>query len=252
MVIEGLKSRLCRDFIVDVDEVAGRPVAITTLDYPNGDSINLYFDRRDEQYVVSDEGATVDFLRDQHIKLTDERRDTIDAMCEPHQVILEWPRIVLPFDPADVGPACLTLAQVASQIAAIHYHSNDNLRSPLPLTVNRILRERVEPVRGVERRWVAKRYDPKEAYPVDFRVNGVGKPRHIFSVTSARKAVLVSAVVHFLRSHGIDVPTMTIVDTEAKLSRPDVNRLQLASTELRFGIEKYHQDLADFALSGMK
>jgi hypothetical protein len=253
MIIDRLRKRLCRDLLADVGEVDGRSVAVTTFTYPNGDSINLYFGKRGDDLVVSDEGATIDFLRSQDITLTEERRDCIAAMCEPFAATVEGPRLVRNFQMEGLGAACVGLAQAATQVASLFYQAKPNLRSPLPVTVHRILRERVARTRGIEEDWVARRFDHEAAYPVDYRANGVGEPRHVFTVTSPKKAVLVSAVVHFLRSHRIDVPTMTIVDPEADLDRPDINRLQLASTELKWASDKkMEQDLVKFALSGMK
>jgi hypothetical protein len=144
----------------------------------------------------------------------------------------------------------MELCEAITRVSSIYYHAGAQLRSPLPVIVGALLRERVEPIRGVERRWVDRRHDPKGAFPVDFHVNSIGEPRNIFSVSSAGKAVMVSAVVNFLRAHGHRWPTMTVIDKEAGLGPKDVNRLELASTELRFGIEDHEDDVVQFALNG--
>jgi hypothetical protein len=247
MLIEKIQSQLCADLLTDIDVAEGLAVAITSFMYPNGDSVNLYFEDHDGEFVVTDEGATVDFLRSQHIEMTSERKQLIRVMCGV-DVEFQSPRLVKRFDPAIAGPACMAFCETVTRVASIFYHSSGLSRSPLPMVVDDLLRKRVSQVRHIDRGWTYKRFDTKGSFPVDFRVNGLGPPRNIFSVTSASKSLLVTAVVHFLRSHGLDVPTMTIVDPDANLSPRYIDRLQLASTEIRFGVEKHHADIVAFAL----
>jgi hypothetical protein len=247
MLIEKIQSQLCHDLLTQVDVAEGLAVAITSFMYPNGDSVNLYFEDHGDEFVVTDEGATVDFLRSQHVDMTFERKQLIRVMCGT-DVEFQSPRLVKRFDPVVAGPACMEFCETVTKVASIFYHSAGLSRSPLPMVVDDLLRKRVAPVRHIDRGWTYKQFDRKGSFPVDFRVNGLGPPRNIFSVTSASKSLLVTAVVHFLRSHGLDVPTMTIVDPDAKLSPRYIDRLQLASTEIKFGVEKHHADIVSFAL----
>lgn len=249
MLIEELKSRICRDLVFEINQSDELTYAITSFSYPDGDSVNLYFRDLGGEMEVSDEGTTIRFFRQQQVDLTLDRHAIIKSMCRAHDVEFQHPRLVKRFDISDAGVACLAFCEAVTSVSAIYYHSPAAKRSPLPVELGELLRKRVEPIRRVEHHWTSRRYDPKGSFPVEFHVNGMGPPRNIFSVTSHGKAVLVSAVVHFLKSHGIDSPTMSIVDPEAKLGPRDIDRLQLASTEIRFGIDKHHQDVVEFALA---
>ena len=249
MLIEGLKKKLCRDLLVETDQTDVDTVAITSFSYPNGDSVNLYFSGFGDTLAVSDEGATVDFLHAHNIELPADRRDTIKTMCRPYEVEFATPVLRRFFQMPEIGPASMALCEAITRVAAISYQAVPQLRSSLPLAVDTLLRKRVMPRRGVERQWIAKRQDPKGSFPVDFRVNGLGEPRHIFSVTSSSKSILAVAVVNFLRSHRINVPTLAIVDLEAGLGPRDTNRLQLTVSDLSYGIEGNEEKIVRFALA---
>lgn len=248
MLMQTIKSRLCSDFVVEIDESEGQSAAITSFSYPDGDSVTLYFQDVDGMIAVSDEGATVSFLKNQQVELTPERREQIKVMCLQHGVSFQESRLVKQFPPEDAGSACLSFCEAVTRVSSIHYHSSSQFRSPLPIAVSKLLHVKVEPVREVTRKWTDPQFDRKGSFPVDFHVNGIGEPRNIFYVTSAGKGLMVSAVVHFLRSHLIDVPTMTIVESDIPLGNRAIDRLQLASTEIRFGLEKHEDDVVKFAL----
>jgi hypothetical protein len=251
MIIHGLKKKLCRDLLIDAAATDIGSVAITTFTYPNGDSVNLYFGNMGgDSLSVSDEGATVKFLKEQGIELPVERRNTIQTMCRQFDVEFVTPVIRRQFEMADLGAACIALCEAITAVAAIFYHVETPVRSSLPVAVDTILRKKVEPKRGVERQWIDKRHDPEGSFPVDFRMNGIGSPRNIFPVTSTSKALMVVAVANFLRSHSIKGKSMAIVDKDAGLGPRDVNRLQLTADEIVHGIDESR--IVQFALSSGK
>lgn len=249
MVIDGLTKKLCRDLLVEVDRTATGSVAVTSCTYPNGDSVNLYFSNHGDSLVVSDEGATVSFLKNQRIELPQERRELIKSMCQSHDVEFITPVLRKRFSLPDIGMACMALCEAITSVAAIHYHVETPTRSLLPVAVDKLLRVRVEPKRAIERLWTSRRHDPKGSFPVDFHVNGLGEPRNIFAVTSPSKSIMVVAVVNFLHSHRISAPTLVVVDKDAKLGHRDLNRLQLTANELAFGLEGQEDRVVKFALA---
>jgi hypothetical protein len=248
MVIDRLKKRLCKDLLVEEDSTDFGSVAITSFSYPNGDSINLYFSDLGDSLAVSDEGATVSFLKNQGVEFPPERRQTIKTMCNPYDVEFVTPALRKHFQLSDIGAACMALCEAIINVSSIYYHTASPVRSPLPVAVDRLLRKRVDPKRGVERHWTDRRHDPKGSFPVDFHMNGVGEPRDIFSVTSPSKSIMVVAVVNFLRSHRTKVPTLAIVDKEANLGDRDLNRLQVTADEILFGLDGHEEKIVKFAL----
>src|SRR5271170_5516366 len=109
MFIEALKRKLCRDLLVRVEATDFGSVAITSFSYPNGDSVNLYFSDAGESVSVSDEGATVDYLRSRNIELPPERREVIKNMCRAHDVEFVTPTLRRFFKPPEIGVACMSL-----------------------------------------------------------------------------------------------------------------------------------------------
>jgi hypothetical protein len=141
MLIDGLKKRLCRDLLVDTDSTPSGSVAITAFSYPNGDSVNLYFSADEDQVVVSDEGATADYLFNRGIEMTAERRDIVKTMCRPHDVEFVSPMLRRYCGLTDLGPSCLALCEAITCVASISYQVISPLRSSLPVAVDKLLVE---------------------------------------------------------------------------------------------------------------
>lgn len=253
MVIPGLKKKLCRDLLAEENVTELGTVAITTFSYPNGDSVNLHFSALGgDSLAVSDEGATLAFLRNQAIELTPARRNNIKTMCRPYDVEFVTPILRREFQMPEIGIACMALCEAITAVASIFYHVETALKSSLPVAIDQILRKKVQPNRGVERQWIDKRHDPQGSFPVDFRMNGVGDPRNIFPVTSTSKSLMVVAVGNFLRRYHARGKSLAIVDKEADLGARDMNRLQLTTDEIIIGLEGQESRIVDFALGGVK
>src|SRR4051794_40494034 len=107
MLIDSVKDRLCRDLLAEVGHAEDQGFAITSFTYPNGDSVNLYFDDLGDELAVSDEGTTLRFLRQQNIEITADRHEIIRSVCKTHEVEYQTPRLVKRCDIASVGAACL-------------------------------------------------------------------------------------------------------------------------------------------------
>src|SRR5690348_9600608 len=122
MIIDRLKSRLCKDLLVESHIHDGRSIAITSMWYPNGDSVNLYFGQSADKQFVTDEGTTLDFLEREEIEISEERKHLIRAMCRTHDVAFNTPRLVRYFDLNELGPACIDLCQAIMRVSSIHYH----------------------------------------------------------------------------------------------------------------------------------
>jgi hypothetical protein len=118
------------------------------------------------------------------------------------------------------------------------------------MQIESILNLRLRQGRQILRHWTDQQFDRKSSFPVDYRLNGLGEARHLFHVLTSEKATLISAIAGFLRTHNIYVPTMSIVDPDAKLGEHHLDRLQLASTEIKFGVQNYEDDIAAFVNSG--
>jgi hypothetical protein len=249
MLIEGLKKKLCRDLLLETECTEFGSVAVTSFSYPNGDSVNLHFSDLGDTLAVSDEGATIAFLKSQGIELQQDRRQTIKSICDPHEVEFVTPDLRRQFKMPDIGAACMGLCEAITAVASIFYHAVSPMRSSLPVAVDRLLRVRVESKRGVERDWTDRKHDPNGSFPVDFHLNGIGKPRDIFSVTSPSKSIMVVAVVNFLRSHRMKAPTLAIIDKSAGLGKTDLDRLSKTTDELIFGLHGHEEKVTKFALA---
>src|SRR4051812_14439513 len=88
ILVKKLKSRLCSDLVVDISDDGAMPCVVTSLFYPNGDSVNLYFREVGRNVVVSDEGTTFDTLNHGGVEITEERKGIIESICRQEEVQL--------------------------------------------------------------------------------------------------------------------------------------------------------------------
>lgn len=244
-----LAAGLCRDFVREVAEYGGREFVVTNFHYPNGDLVIFYLEHRDDAWAVTDRGITSSCFAGDGIKLTSARQDFIKSVCNRYGVEFDAPALRKPLTFGRYSLDCLALCETITRVTALHHDRDDRTRSTLEEEVGYLLAKRVAPERQVIHKWSDPRLDQRQSFPVDFRTEGLGEPRHIFQVASRHKSTLVAAVSHFYRSHGVIAPTMSIVSPDIHLGRHEIDRLQRASTEIKFGIEGNEDAIVQFALA---
>jgi hypothetical protein len=247
--IKKIPSLLPSSLVSGVHEVGGGTCIITPLYYPNGDSINIYFRKTDEGILATDEGATTDNLAQRGIKLTKERREIVEMICRARGASFLKPDITRMVKERSLSADFFSFCQAISDVSSLHYHAMHHKHSTqFHEKVDSLVRKKIEVSRKVEREWTDPAIDPKGSFPVDYHLNGGGPPRNVFCVTSGGKALLVTAIAHFLRSHDIDIPTLAVVDSSANVKGRQLDRLQFASTKLIFGIKGHEKQIVNFAL----
>jgi hypothetical protein len=245
--VKTLATHLCHDVVDEVGIRHGIAFIVTSFRYPDGDSVNLYVDRRDGESWVTDLGTTHTKFALEGMRITEARQRVIDVVCRSYGVRQSELSLAARLDPASPSVGCLGLCEAITRISTLHYGIVSNERSDIHGAIESILKARVGHARKWTQDWTDPALDERQAFPVDFRMNGTGKPRHLFGVASRYKAALVSAVSHFFRAHDKYVPTMCVIDPAAKLGRHHIDRVQLAADEIVFGVDE--DRIAEFALS---
>ena len=246
---EKFAQRLCGDFVRRIARRGSRAFIVTQFKYPDGDFMNLYPEGRGDTFSVSDLGDTMFKCRMGGVKLTSTRMKWIDTICGIHGIRMEDSVFRKDVRQDHFGTDCLSFCEAISKISTLEYDSERRLRSFLPAQLDGLIHDCVEPVRGVTRKWTHPTLDPKQSYPVDYRFNGIGEPRHVFHVVSGDKSTLVAAVCGFLKLQGIFAPTLAVVSTDADLGPHEVDRLQRAATSIKFGIAGNEDEIIRFATS---
>lgn len=248
MTIKSILATMSKPLVVESVLDAPTPFVVTPMFYPNGDSINLYFRRDGKRLFASDEGTTFDVIADGPAGVPDDRRRIIKAICNRTEVEFDGTEIRKPLRQSTIAEDCLVLCQAISTISGLYYQQERTERSKLPREIERVLKHRVKSKREYVRNWRDQRHDPDGAFKVDYHFNGQLPARNLFYVTTGNKALLVTAVVHFLRSHGIKVPTLSVVDHAARIEQRQLERLQFASEDIVFGLKGHEKKIVKFAL----
>jgi hypothetical protein len=241
-------SRLCSDFVRRVAQRGQFTFIVTQFKYPDGDFVSLYLDQSGDSIRVSDRGDTMFKCRIKGVEITDARRKWIETICGIYDLRFEdsvfYKRVTM----ERAGVDCLLFCEAIAKISSLEYDVEARQRSLLPAQVESIIHMRVEPVRSVSRNWTDEKVDPKRSFTVDYRFNGTGAPRQMFHVASREKSTLIAAVSSFQRLQGIFVPTMSVVAQDLELGTHQLDRLQRASTEIKFGTTGNEDRIVDFAL----
>ncbi len=249
MALTDLANKLCRDMVHSVGHRHNRGFITTTFRYPDGDFVALYPEGIGENTYITDKGQTLFKCVVNRIPMSESREDLIDGICKRYDVVLQGGEFRKRVDLDRFGFHCLRFCEALTRVSNLQMDGDAKDRSTFSARVAALIERDVAPVRQVYHRWTDPQLDPKGDYPVDYRVNAEGPARNIFAVGSGGKSTLVSAVSSFLKLHDTYVPTMSIVDPDIQLGTHHLNRLQRASTEIRFGVTGYEQDIVNFALS---
>ena len=248
MLFFDLTSRLCRDMVHSVAQRDERKLITTTFRYPDGDFIPIYYEGVGSDFYITDKGQTLFKCAVKRIAV-DSRQDLIDGICKRYDVTLQEGEFRKRVDFDRFGFQCLRFCEAITRVSNLQMESDARDRSTFPARVAALIEREVAPRRAVDPRWTDPNLDPKGDYPVDYHVNKVGVPRNIFTVGSGGKSTLVSAVSSFFKLHNAYVPTLSLVDPDVKLGTHHLNRLQRASTEIRFGVTGYEDQIVKFALA---
>jgi len=246
-----LATRLCKDMVRAVAQRGTRAYIITAFTYPDGESVNLYVENKDSGSWLSDLGTTFFKFNTGGLNLTSPRHQFIQAICNTYGVEIERATLRKQLRSDSATSDCLAFCEALSRISTLEYQRESRSRSNFPELVDGLLKRKVEPARPIDRGWTNPTIDLHKSFPVDYRINGVGEPRHLFHVASAEKSTLVSAVCNFFKAKNAYVPTMSVIDPDLNLGEHHLDRLQLASTQIRFGVIGSEDIIARFGLEGM-
>lgn len=245
-----LATRICKDLVRAVAQRGMRTYIVTAFTYPDGESVNLYVENTNGETWLSDLGTTIFKVNTCGLSLTLPRHHFIQAICNTYGLQMEDATLRKRLSPNNAASECVAFCEALTRISTLEYQRELRQRSYLPELVDSLLQRTVEPVRPIARAWTNPEIDLHQSFPVDYRINGKGaSPRHIFHVASAEKSTLVSAVCNFFKSKNAYVPTMSIVDPDLNLGEHFLDRLQLASTQIRFGVVGSEDIITRFGLA---
>lgn len=250
MDVLALSNLVCRDLVRRVGRSGGRSFIVSTFTYPDGDFINLYVESpKNGETYLSDFGTTLFKCAVDRVSLNDTREDRIRTICRLHDIEYCDGAFRRRIRPQAAGLDFLSFCQALTRVSNLQFESEAREMSPLAEEVNQLLQREVAPQRSIVRRWTHPEFDPNKDFPVDYHVGGAIGGRNIFYVGSSGKSNLVVAVSSFLKLHAAGLPTLSIVDPTMKLSSHPLRRLQIASTEIRFGVTGNERDIVAFALA---
>lgn len=241
MNIRELAKAICREIVVDV-AVDDKCIA-TGLYYPDGDSVNIHL----VGSTITDEGLTVQKLYDRGIRLAKGHKALLQNIQNRFGVEMRDSVLVKRVDDDCIGRDCLDFCEAVSYLSALAYQRQEPRSLGLRDDFDKFMVSAVRPRRSFVKEWFAEQYDPKGLFPVDYRMNGSGKARHIFVVSTTGKADSVAAVNGFLALKGISTPSMSVIDPDSAIGAKKTHRLELVSDAVCFGVRGNEERIIKFA-----
>lgn len=252
MNLDEIKTGVCDDLVRGISTRGFRSFIETQFKYPDGDFIVLYLEGKGARTQISDLGTTAYKLKMDNIDLTSDRHaQLITGVCNLYGVTFSGRKIRRPIQQESVSLDFLAICEAILRISNLEFEVVRRQHTALRSRISNLLAADVGSRRKLDSDWFAP-FDDNHSAPVDFRLNTVGEPRHIFHVASQVKSERVFGITCYLRLHDIDVPTMSIVDDRvfSSLTRGMQDRLGDVCEIVR-GVAGNEPSIVEFALSGM-
>lgn len=238
-----------KSFAVDTYGLENQAVVSTPLSFPNGDLVPVFVSADADGFALSDSAATCDFLSERKVDLNAMSPSVVRSILSLRGCELCDREVRLRTSPARLSSGILHLAQTAIQLSTLSYHSGKTEKPDYAEVVAQVIRRTIEPARSVTRNWHEPTYDPHGVFPIDFHINGDGRPRNVFVISSTGKIMRMAAATYFLRANGLDHPTIAVIAPDVELGPKQRDRAQMAASELLFGVENREDQLKEFALA---
>lgn len=232
-----LAESLCENLVVEVASRNNRSFIVSSLSYPDGETITVYIDHDRDSGWLTDRGTTLYKLELNGVKASKNRAERIDRVCQNYAIERRDDELRVRLTNDGIHDAFVRLCEASLVVFSTQSTQDRHGPSGFAIALESVLLSEITPFRPWTARWTDPTFDPRGAFPVDYRFNGENSPRHLFQVSTTYKAALVSAVSGFYQSNGVYVPTMTVINPDFNLGDRHIDRLQLASTELCWGLD---------------
>jgi hypothetical protein len=230
--IDRVTKSICKDLLLDTYAINQELLIASKSQYPNGDHICAYW-ISGETNAFTDHGCTLNMIDSASRHLTDTRRDTVNRILQHHGMSLVGNALVKPITQS-IGKAFIDFCDAVGRIASCVYDIHSSADNALKYRLSTILKSPELANWQVHQPWYYSDIDPDRLWPVEWRITDHSRERHFFTVHSSSRVNSVAAVVNYLRSNEIVVPTMVLLERADAIGRKGVRRLQQISDELVF------------------
>lgn len=200
----------------------------TPFVYDDGDHFGIILKKQGDGWLLSDEGATYMRLtlqvnEDSLFDPESSRYRVLQNALSSFEIIDRDGELTTSVNNEDYGEALYKLVQGLIKVSDIDYLSKEIVSSTFLEDFRDLISETV-PEDRYKFRWHDKERDPKKAYSVDCKVNGMKEPLYIYALQSDLKVCNATIGIHMFRQWGIPFKPIGIFEDQSEVSKKSITQ----------------------------
>lgn len=234
---KSLCSSFCRDVIVSKNQE--KIVVSLPLVARDGDRLNAYIVPTNSGWKVSDMGTTMMRLSYDHDLsklLSGSRLDLFESTVSESGLKEDEGEIFVETSGDNLVKGIFNLGQGITRIEELGLWTRSRVENAFYDDLTRIVYDSA-PVGSILQDFILKDVPSAKDYPIDYRIETVGRPLFIFGVNSRDKARLTTIILHYLQQQNVSFDSMAVCSNIDDLPKPDRNRLMNAANDIVANIE---------------
>lgn len=215
---QDFKQKVCDELQV-VQEGLDRYLVITPFAFEDGDVLPIVLRKRNEGWVLSDEGHTfmqITYDLEEGDLQQGARKEILDRTLLAFGIENRSGELILPIAGEKFGDTLYTFVQALLKIDDVRYLSRERVRS----TFFEDFRQLMETLTASARRtynWHHSEKDPDAKYQVDCRVNGSQTPLFVFALPSDERVAIATISLLTFEKWGIPFTSLGIFEEQEKI-----------------------------------
>lgn len=219
------KKSVCDQVRIE-QEGLDRYRVFTPFRFSDGDMFVILFKRREDEWVLSDEGHTfmhLSYIFEDRDLRSGTRARLIENALSAFGVTEDDGELYVPAEEGQYGDALFSFVQVISKITDLTYLSRERVRSTFKQDFSTFF-EQFHSRFSLQFDWYDKVRDPEKKYPVDCVLTNDDRRVFIFALSSDRAVDAATIALLTFEKWGIRARSIGIFEDQQEISRISLAR----------------------------
>ena len=220
----------------------------TPFMFEDGDQLVIVLKKEGERWILTDEAHTYMHLTydiDEKALHRGTRREIISRALSMFEVEDRNVELVIDVSDASYGDALYDFVQALLKIIDVSYLSRERVQSTFLEDFRSLLHEKA-PEQRMTFDWFHPRHDPKGAYTVDCRINGMPQPLFVYALPHDSRTRDATIALYEFKRWGIPFRSLGIFKDAEATSRKVRERFRAVCDDHFIGIPENHEEIGDF------
>jgi hypothetical protein len=188
LITQDFRNRVCEQIQLEA-EGPDRFRVLTPFRFEDGDHFGIVLKRDGDGWILTDEAHTMMHLSywlEEKDFETGNRQAIVQGSLSGFSVEDRDGEFIIPITDERYGDALFNFVQALSKVTDVSFLSRERVRSTFLEDLRSFLQSQVPPGR-LSFDWTDPMHDPRERYPVDFRINQMPRPLFIYALPTDGK-----------------------------------------------------------------